>query len=199
MTTWTSSPYILIDELKDALNIDVTDERRDAALNSLINSASRSVDDYCGRYFGQVGAVGDPVVRTFESTCDGAVIDDLVSMTLLEGQYGTSWTTLSASFYYTAPRNAATRVPAQPYTVIKANPFYDLPEVIRITGVWGWPDIPQPIRDATLLQSVRLFKSKDVALGVIGGADNMGVLRLSSALHPDAAFLCAPFQRLSLG
>jgi hypothetical protein len=199
MTDWPTVPYIVLDELKDALQIDQTDDRRDLMLSGLIDSASRSIDDYCGRYFGQYGSEADPVTRTFDGTASTTIIDDLVSVSLVEGQYGTGWTTLTSAMYYLGPRNAATSIPAKPYTMLKAEYGYELPTVVRITGVWGWPDTPQPIREATKLQSIRLFKSKDVALGVVGGADMMGTLRLSSSLHPDAAFACSPFQRLSLG
>jgi hypothetical protein len=199
MTTWTPEAYVDLSDVKDALGLDGDDARRDADLTGKILSASRMIDDFCGRYFGKAGADKDFVVRVYDTTGPTLVIDDLVTLDSIEYASGTSWVAYDDSLVTLLPRNAAVEVPPRPYTMLSRADGVSLPEVIRVTGEWGWPTVPQPIRDATIIQTVRLAKSKDVSLGVVGGDSMMGVLRLSSSMHPDAALLCAPFQRVSLG
>ena len=197
-----AATYALLEDVKDALRI--SDDHDDVVLAGIIQSASRAIDQYCDRYFGQTGTTASPVQRQYRSRSGVVLVDDLVTLTDVEvdfSGFANTFTSLGASSVIKQPVNAATMVPAQPYTVLLAKPGTTLPPVpgwIRVSGVWGWPEIPQQIRDACVLQSVRLFKSRDVPLGVVGGNDMMGALRLPGGLHPDARILCEPFRRLGL-
>ena len=194
-----ATTYALLDDVKDALRI--SDTHDDVALAGVIESASRSIDQYCDRYFGQVGTEAAPVSRLYRARGRQVLVDDLVTLTDVEFEYSgyaETFTSLGSDSVIKQPVNAATLIPAQPYTALLAKPSTVLPQApgwVRISGVWGWPAIPQQIRDACVLQSVRLFKSRDVPLGVMGGADMMGAIRLPGGLHPDARILCEPFRR----
>lgn len=194
-----ATTYALLDDVKDALRI--SDTHDDVALAGVIESASRSIDQYCDRYFGQVGTEAAPVSRLYRARGRQVLIDDLVTLTDVEFEYSgyaETFTSLGDDSVIKQPINAATLIPPQPYTALLAKPSTVLPQPpgwVRISGVWGWPAIPQQIRDACVLQSVRLFKSRDVPLGVMGGADMMGAIRLPGGLHPDARILCEPFRR----
>ena len=196
--TVTPDAYVSVDDIKDAVGIEQDDDRRDALLTGHAESASRQIDDFCGRYFGQVGTEALPVARTYDVTGSLLIIDDLVSLTGVEYEAGTAWSDFAGAVVL-LPRDAVSGVPASPFTMLRTATGSSLPSVVRVTGVWGWPTTPQPIKDAAALQAVRLFKSKDVALGVVGGGDMLGTMRLAQGLHPDAQTLCAPYQRLSLG
>ena len=193
--------YATLDELKDALSIDATDLRRDEALNRALSSASRDIDAYCNRYFGQMGSGGSPESRIFETHCRGTVvIDDNLGWTTIEYEAGPdTWAAYTDPVVF-LPRNAGAEMQLpKPYTMIRTYSGQAFPHVIRINGQWGWPAVPSQVHDATILQAVRLFKSKDVPLGVVGGADMMGTMRLSVGLHPDAQHLVQPFQRAGIG
>lgn len=197
-----AATYALLEDVKDALRI--SDDHDDVALAGVIESASRAIDRYCDRYFGQSGTQAAPVQKLYRSRSGVVLIDDLVTLTDVEVEFSgfaESFTSLGANAVLQQPINAATATPPQPYTVLLAKPYTVLPPMpgwVRVSGVWGWPEIPQQIRDACVLQSVRLFKSRDVPLGVMGGADMMGAMRLPGGLHPDARILCEPFRRLGL-
>lgn len=198
-----ATTYALLDDVKDALRI--SDSNDDVVLAGVIESASRAIDQYCDRYFGQTGTTGSPVQRLYRATATRQVlIDDLVTLTDLEvdySGYAETFTSLGATSVLKQPVNAATLVPAQPYTALLAKPSAVLPAApgwVRVSGVWGWPAIPQQIRDACVLQTVRLFKSRDVPLGVMGGSDMLAPMRLPGGLHPDARILCEPFRRVGI-
>lgn len=197
-----AATYALLEDVKDALRI--SDDHDDVALAGVIESASRAIDRYCDRYFGQTGTQAAPVQKLYRSRSGVVLIDDLVTITDVEVEFAgfaESFTSLGATSVIQQPVNAATATPPQPYTVLLAKPGTVLPPMpgwVRVSGVWGWPEIPQQIRDACVLQSVRLFKSRDVPLGVMGGADMMGAMRLPGGLHPDARILCEPFRRLGM-
>lgn len=191
--------YVTLDDLKNALQIDLSDTRKDTALTSVLDSASRDIDKFCDRYFGQVGTTGDPVVRVYDTKGGLLLIDDLTDLVTIEYESAEEvWTTFPDS-YILLPRNAPAEIVAEPWTMIRTRTGSAWPLVVRIGGVWGWPAVPQQIKDATLLQAVRLFKSKDVPLGVVGGADMMGTMRLSVGLHPDAQHLVQPYVRAGIG
>ena len=43
---------------------------------------------------------------------------------------------------------------------------------VKVVAFWGWPEVPQPIIDATILLGARLYKMKrEAPLGVIALAD----------------------------
>lgn len=199
-----ATTYALLDDVKDALRI--SDDRDDVVLAGIIESASRSIDQYCDRYFGQTGTESSPVQRLYRATSTRQVlIDDLVTLTDLEvdySGYAETFTSLGADSVIKQPVNAATLVPPQPFTVLLAKPRTVLPMApgwVRASGVWGWPSIPQQIRDACVLQSTRLFKSRDIPLGYASGGDGMGTIVIpGSGLHPDARVLCDPFRRMGI-
>ena len=85
-----------------------------------------------------------------------------------------------------------------PYTGIRAVGDYTWPVVdqqalCRITAVWGWAQVPTAIKQATIIQSSRLFKRLDSPLGVLGMGD-LGQIRVSRYLDPDVEQLAMPFR-----
>lgn len=192
--------YVDLPLLKEALEIAGEDDRRDSALTALIESASAAVDSFCGRVFTQSGTVGAPVARTYDTAGGLLVIDDLQSLSSLEresGLSGESWTAMDLTTVTLLPRNA--HADERPFTMLRVRSGQPLPLVVRLTGVWGWASVPPQVKDATLLQCIRLRKSKDIPTGVVGGADFMGTMRLSGDLHPDAQTLLQSLVRPSVG
>jgi hypothetical protein len=66
---------------------------------------------------------------------------------------------------------------------------------VRVEGTFGWDAVPDAIREATILQSSRLYTRLDSPLGVAGFGD-MGAMRVSFKGDPDVAMLLAPFRRV---
>jgi hypothetical protein len=197
-----TATYALLEDVKDALRI--TDDVDDLVLAGVVESASRAIDKYCDRYFGQTGTQAAPVHRLYRARSQQVMIDDLVTLTDVGVEYSgfaETFSSLGANSVLKQPVNADTENPTRPFTSLLAKPGTVLPPPpgwVRVTGVWGWPTVPPQIRDACVLQTVRLFKSRDVPLGVMGGADMMGAIRLPGGLHPDARQLCEPFRRFGI-
>lgn len=194
--------YITLTELKTALNIGTADTVDDTALTAVMSAAAGAVTSYCDRYFGQTGTAGTPVARMFQPTGREVYTDDLVSFSAVEyaGADADSWETIGTANVTPTPVNAATLDPAHPYTGLRAKSTASWPTSdgwVRITGVWGWPAVPSAIKQATLLQAVRLATSRSVPLGIVGGMEAMP-MRLGSGLHPDARVLCEPYLKTNL-
>ena len=87
-----------------------------------------------------------------------------------------------------------------PYTRILAIGAYifpaQLPQTLRMRGVWGWSSVPYEIQMATKLQASRLFVRKQSPFGVAGSVD-IGTVRLSSRLDPDVEALVRPFKKMN--
>lgn len=187
--------YITLDQLRRATKILGQDETE--RLEQAINAASRQIDGMCNRFF----YATESEVRYYSADDPGDVgIDDLATITELATDsgsrtYGTVWTTDEYDLY---PDNAT--LFGIPSTRIRpvSGVFPTTRRGIRITGVWGWPAVPDAIVQATLLQATRLAKRQDSPYG-IAGSNDLGQVQLLPRLDPDLVQLVAPFRRFALG
>ena len=83
------------------------------------------------------------------------------------------------------------------YLFPTVNANYGSQALVKLTAVFGWPYVPEPVTQATIIQASRLFKRYDSPLGVAGFGD-MGAIRVSRALDPDVAQLVEPYRRMRL-
>jgi hypothetical protein len=193
-----AADYTTVADVKARLGL--IDATNDAILTSIVTSASRLVDSVANRRFYQITAT------RYYTALGGSMleIDDLVSVTsLLTDISGTRvWdTTWAVTDYDLTPDNAADI--NWPYTAIRQRPFTSrwfptIRKAVQVTGVWGWPAVPNDIVEATILQSIRLFKRKDSPFGVAGQGD-FGRIALLPRVDPDVAALCAPYTKHTIG
>lgn len=190
--------YVDLATLKTALGI--TDSDRDVLLSQAIEAASASIDERCGRTFGRdeepsprVFSVRGRVVRQEDCT-HLLMIDDVADLDGFKVETGGpgDWTEITG--YETAPDNALSR--GRPVTGL-VRPFWSSVGKVRVTAVWGWPDVPAQIVQATLLQASRLYRRKDSPEGVAGSAE-WGLVRVPS-LDPDVRALVEPFRLTGFG
>lgn len=73
---------------------------------------------------------------------------------------------------------------------------YNLPQSVRVQGVWGWTSVPAEIAMATKIQASRLFIRRQSPFG-IAGTPELGTVRLTSRLDPDVEALIRPFRKMS--
>lgn len=187
--------YCTLAEVKAAMRIlDVND---DALLESSIEGASRRIDGYCGRFFYQQAAALIFYPRDLYYL---QLSNDLVSITTLktdddgDGTYETTWT--ANTDYQLQPLNASLQ--SRPYRRIvavggKTFPLVPLPDPpsVQINGTWGWSAIPDDVREACVLLSMRQFARYNAALGVVGFAEMAVQVR---AVDPDVRDLLNPYQ-----
>lgn len=195
-----TNAYCTLSDLKTSLAIE--DIQDDTALEAAIMTASRMVDDYTGRFFYRDGTSGSPVTRYYTAqdwyNCN---VDDFISLSQIatddnfDQTYDTVWTT---SDYMVEPINNPRR--GWPYTRLIAIGSYifpfNLPQSVRVQGVWGWSAIPNEIAMATKIQASRLFIRRQSPFG-IAGTPEMGTVRLSAKLDPDVEALIRPFKKLN--
>lgn len=196
--------YTDLASVKLALHLSTTDSVDDTVLNALMTTASRQVDEYCDRYFGRLGTSEEPQERLYRVRTRNLVLTDdiveVVDVLVDYTGYAQTFTSLGADSVIPSPVNAANGSIPFPYTALQTVPSTVLampPGWVKVIGVFGWPEVPSAVKQATLLQTIRLFKTRDVPLGLVGGADSLGVLRLPGGLHPDARMLLEPFKRMT--
>ena len=197
-----TNAYATLAEVKAALRINDTID--DALLEMAIESASRLVDGYAGRYFYNAGSA----TKNFAAQDSYVVItEDLQSVSKVETaiSVGGDYVTWGANDYQLEPLNGMADGLATPYTNIRAVGSYAFPTfgypaldgqaLVRITGVWGWASIPTAIKQATILQSSRIYKRLDSPLGVLSSPD-LGFIRVGSRLDPDVAQLVDSYRTM---
>ena len=190
--------YATLAQFKAAVGI--TDNTDDAALQNVLDATDTLIDLYCDRKTG-FGTATETRYYTAEAY-DYVLTDDLVSVTTLttddleNGTYSETWTA-NTDFQLT-PKNYA--LDGLPFTGIsRSNAFTkNFPKNIflgvRVAGVFGFPSVPASVVQAEIIQANAVWSSRTAAFGIIGSADLGGILRMSRALHPEAALLLEPYR-----
>jgi hypothetical protein len=190
--------YCTLAELKASLNI--TDSVDDTALEAAITAASRMIDDYTERFFYVNGSVGSPVTRYYTALDPYTInVDDITTVSEIatddnfDFTYGTVFTT--TDFMVEPINNPIKGFPYNRLLAIGSYIFpYQLPQAVRVKGVWGFTAVPPEVNMATLIQSSRLFGRRQSPFG-IAGSPEMGTVRLYSRLDADVEVLLRPFRK----
>lgn len=182
--------YCTAAELKAFVRVDDTVD--DAQVALAVTSASRAVDDYCGRQFGVVTAAEARTYRPWPDYVRGryvASVDDLQTTDdLVVEVNGTAVTD-----YDLEPVNAAAK--GRPWTML-ALPRGSSGCDVVVTAVWGWTAVPVAVKEATLLQGSRLISRRDSPYGVAGSPDQGSELRLLARVDPDVAVALRGYRRM---
>jgi hypothetical protein len=194
--------------VKAALRIGTADTLDDDLIDNCVGAASRLIDGYCNRRFWQTGTAEARIFQAEDSFyCS---IDDIAgtaltlkSSTQADGTFDLTW---SRSDYQLEPLNGNLDGLTWAYDKIRAVGDYLFPTVnanygeqalVQVTAVFGWPSVPEPITQATIIQASRIFKRYDSPLGVAGFGD-LGAIRVSRFLDLDMAQLVEPYRRMRI-
>lgn len=186
--------YCTLSEVKAALRISDTND--DALLENAIEGASRRIDGYCDRFFYQKNATAKFFTR-YEYKLQ---VPDFVSISSLktdndgDGIYETTW---SASQYSLEPTDGSiTGIPFRRIIAVQGSSFPVFTDPARppieITATWGWSAVPDDVREACVLLSMRGFARYNAALGVVGFADMAITVR---AVDPDVRDMLNPYKK----
>lgn len=195
-----TNAYCTLSDLKTSLGID--DIQDDTSLEAAIMAASRMVDDYTGRFFYKDGTTGAPVTRYYTAQDWWTTnVDDIIHISEIatDDNFDQLYTTVWANDdYMVEPVNNPRR--GWPWTRLLAIGAYifpfNLPQSVRVKGVWGWSAVPQEVQMATKIQAARLFVRRQSPFGIAGSPD-IGTVRLGSRLDPDVEVLLRPFRKVS--
>ena len=194
--------YCTLPEIKAADALDLADASWDAALERVIEAASRAVDAHCMRRF----YVNTDDETRYYCSEDGRLCytDDLVSITTLatddqdDRTYSTVW---AATDYDMEPYNAA--VQGWPYMYLSVAPSgnYNFPIIrrgVKIVGKFGFPAVPVKVRQATLQQAMRFWMREKTVLGS-SAMGALGEMRVNMpGLDPDIQQMLIEYRRLYL-
>ena len=200
--------YATRNQVKAALRIGTADTIDDDLIDNCVGAASRLIDGYCNRRFWQTGTAEARVYQAEDSFyCS---IDDIAGTALTlktstqaDGTFDLTW---SRSDYQLEPLNGNLDGLTWSYDKIRAVGDYLFPTVnanygeqalVQVTAIFGWPAVPEPITQATIIQASRIFKRYDSPLGVAGFGD-LGAIRVSRFLDPDMAQLVEPYRRMRI-
>jgi hypothetical protein len=195
-----SVDYCTLADVKSAMNI--SDSVDDTLLESTIGAASRLIDGYCGRDFTTASGTAS---RDFAPTgrYEYLLIDDvtaIVSVRIDDDLDYSFGTTLTTDDWQAEPLNSRSAGQSWPYTRLLPleDGYWPLGRTgrrtVKVTGTFGWPAVPEPVRQAAILQSSRLFSRYDSPLGVAGFGE-LGVVRVGR-LDPDVQMLLEPFRKI---
>jgi len=180
--------------------IDTTHTEDDASIESIVEAVSRMIDKFCRRRF-YANGTDEKRYFTADRVCE-LYTDDIASITTLktdddaDGTYETTWAT---SDYQTWPYNASLdgwpvmRLDV-PVWGTKGFPTHE--RGVEIDGKFGFSAIPAQVKQACILQAVRLFKRRDAPFGITGAAEFGSVTTITS-FDPDVKLLLSQFQKVT--
>lgn len=196
--------YATLAQVKSALRIPSADATDDSLIEMAVESASRLVDAYCGRNFIYGGTAAttryfqadDPYVVQID---DARSISEVQTSSSEDGVYDVTWDlTPHTGDVQAEPLNDYVGGLVWPYTRLRAIGDYVFPvdkeTTVKVTAVFGWPNVPTTVTQATVLQASRIFARLQSPLGVAGFGD-MGIMRVSRGLDPDVAQLIEGYRR----
>lgn len=168
-----------------------------AEIEAAIGAVSRTIDDYCGRFFYSTAGT---VLFTAEHPLFAELPGDwsaITSITIDDGNSGTPNIVLSSSLDYRLDTNKD--FIGWPNTGIIITTFgsHSLPigitEGVKVIGTRGWAAVPAAVSQACALQTVRIHARRATPFGVAGSPDG-GIIRLLSRLDPDVELMLRPYR-----
>ena len=180
--------YCTLAEVKSALRL--TDNADDGLLEKAIESASRRIDGYCGRFFYKTASTSINIypINEYLLRMPQDLSNNTITIKIDTTADGTYATTLTQGVdYILEPTDAVVR--GYPYVHARmvggaTFPLYVTPSfpTCQVTAQWGWNAVPSDVSQACVLLSMRQFARLNAALGVVGFADMALQVR---AVDPD--------------
>lgn len=165
-------------QLKRSLGIQ--DDNDNEILDDAINTASRAVEDWCGRQFYDTGSA---TARRYRPSREcWADVDDFSTVTGLiiktdvdnDGTFETTWA--STDYELDPPSGVFDGITGWPfsriYNVAGSSRYFRWPNyfsrryTLEVTARWGWAAVPEPVRQATLQVAAEEYRRKDAPFGI---------------------------------
>ena len=188
--------YTTLAELKSYIGL--SGSGQDTNLENAINGASRQIDAITGRFFYQTSSESKfftPDNVLFLQVPDISTPSGLVVQldTTDDGSYDTTLT-INTDFYL-KPIDAGNQVDGEEFAPITEIAILDtrsserfdptIVKNVKITAQFGYSAVPKSIKQATLIQGLRLFKRKDAPFNILGN-EQTGQIELFNKFDPDA-------------
>lgn len=192
--------YLSLDEAKRWTGVPIADAQIDD-LEDAISAVEREIEQYCQRRFAQTSSSARDFAASNTTLLRLGPFNDLVSVSeVATDTTGDGTFDATITSYELEPRNTA-GPETRPYTAVRriagkwpvATSADGRQARIRITGVWGWPAVPAPVKQATRIQVARIFRRTDSPYGVVGESE-FGIMRLTARLDPDVQHMLDPYR-----
>lgn len=193
--------YCSLAEVKAALRL--TDNVDDTLLENAIESASRRIDGYTGRFFYKTSQTAITMYPYNEYLLffPADVATNSITIKIDTAANGTYATTLVQGVdYLLEPTD--TVLQSRPYLNARmvggaTFPLFVTPSfpTVQVTAQWGWNAIPDDVNQACVLLAMRQFARLNAALGVVGFADMAITVR---AVDPDVRDLLSPYKMFGI-
>jgi hypothetical protein len=196
-----ANEYASLAEVKATMNLD-GESFADADLQRAITAASRGLDTLAHRRFYK--DTDDTSVRYYTADeCSKLRIDDVIDVAEIatdadgNGTFGDLWT--ANTDYVLEPLNA----PADgwPWTTVRAHRLGSFsfptcyPRAVRVTGQFGWENVPDGIKEATVILSSKLMlRTREAPFGVVSYGMEGAAAHIART-DPDVMFLAGPYIR----
>jgi hypothetical protein len=209
---------VSLGEAKMRLSRQLIDTASDLKIVEAINGASERIHAVSGREFKPRGA--NPEERSFDITWNGGSVEisDLQTMssastsaTITNLQTGSLVRTLASTDYVAIPRNRHSSRPIERFRILNtAIGAACVGNVLNVTGYWGWPAVPEDIKNACL-DAVAFWLDSDVEHfrqdlgGVPGGSEGGQTIFVGSTpptvfpLPPIAFQIASGYRRRLIG
>lgn len=176
----------------------------DTELALAVTAASRVVDQYCGRQFGQVSPAEARIYSAEYDRRRGRWLiptDDISSVTNLAIAVDDDDDQVfdqAITDYRLDPFNATAL--SRPWTRIIVNSDSAVTPscaegAVQVTALWGWTAVPTAIKNATLIVANRIFQRRVSPFGIAGSPETGSELRLLRSVDVDAQQILAPYRR----
>lgn len=180
--------YVDLDDLKQYMSIPNGITASDDELGDALDSASREIEDWCGRQFHDAGTTSSRVYQPEHA--DLVYVDDFHTTTGLtvetdedkDGTYDTTW---SSSEYQLEPLNGVVEGRSGwPFGAIRALDDKSFPTgkraTVRITAQWGWAAVPTQVLQACRIIASETANLAHTPLGVAGFGE-WGAIRVKNS------------------
>lgn len=170
-------PYATATDLKNRLGLTQTTPAEDDRLKGAVFTATQEVDTFCNRQFNSSGTEEE---RAFFTSSPGVVFTDdfhtepsVVKKVEIHGGGITATTQLVDTEYQLEPLENL-RGPygyAAPQWLIRNTsavgwPVWPSNGHILVTATWGWANVPEAVKQATLLMAEDYYKMRDAPFGI---------------------------------
>lgn len=178
----------------------------DDDIDRAIESASRAIDEWCGRRFWPDTVASARYYTAMPEETYSLPVDDISTTSSLvvksddnwDGVFENTWTLNLRTGPYgfmVEPTNWSPL--GKPITRLRAivDAWPTVPQGVEVTAKWGWAAIPTAIIEACLMLAVRWYKRKDTPFGVMGSSET-GLLTLPR-VDPDVQAILNPYRRMA--